>query len=105
MGEGIMESPKSGDGLPASPEEPQAENEPTVIDPHSPKHRAVFERLGIDRTIVDKASSAGFLDDRTVATRGDATVPVNHDGRTVVEKAFHAGAASNEPRRALAPKP
>src|SRR5688572_8840445 len=100
-----MESPKKGDMASALPDGSQADNEPTVVDPNSPMHRAAFERLGIDRTIMDKASSAGFLDDKTVVQRDDMTVPDTHDGKTVVEKAFTAGAASNEPRRALAPKP
>jgi serine/threonine protein kinase/HAMP domain-containing protein len=100
-----MESPKKGDMASALPDSSQADNEPTVVDPNSPMHRAAFERLGIDRTIMDKASSAGFLDDKTVVQRDDLTVPDTHDGKTVVEKAFAAGAASNEPRRALAPKP
>ena len=97
-----MESPKKGDAGAASAAGSSADTDRTVVDPNSPKHRAVFERLGIDRTIVDKASSAGFLDDKTVVQREEATVPDPHDGKTVVEKAL---AAANEPRRAISPKP
>lgn len=100
-----MESPKKGDTGASVPDGSHGENERTVVDPNSPIHRAAFERLGIDRTIVDKASSAGFLDDKTVVQRDDATLPDRHDGKTVVEKALAAATAANEPRRALAPKP
>src|SRR5688572_23107292 len=90
-----MESPKKGDAGAASAAGSSVDTDRTVVDPNSPKHRAVFERLGIDRTIVDKASSAGFLDDKTVVHREEATVPDPHDGKTVVDKAL---AAANEPR-------
>ena len=96
-----MESPKKGEDGPVEAEGPQADTDRTVIDPNSPVHRAAFERLGIDRTIADKAGSAGFLDDRTVAQR-EAEKAVRHD--RVLDRAL-AHAAANEPRRAISPKP
>ncbi len=87
-----MESPKQGltGGL-ANGDSP-ADNDRTVFDPNSPAHRVSATELGIDRTIVDKAGSHGFLDDKTV-----------------VEKALTHSAgeepAANEIRRAITPKP
>jgi serine/threonine protein kinase/HAMP domain-containing protein len=96
-----MESPKhEKEGAGVAPG-PDADTERTVIDPNSPMHRAAFERLGVDRTIADKAGSAGFLDDRTQLQppAGEQTVARER----VVEKAL--AHAANEPRRAIAAKP